>query len=500
MPHAHGSLSCPVVFWFRQDLRLSDHPALAAVRDRAVVPLYILAQAEAGTDPDSPRPPLGGALRWWLHHALESLNRSLDGGLVLRRGRVREVLGAVLRETGAGGVCWSASPDPLIQAQDLDLGAHLRAQGFTVDVRPDATLYDPEALRTKTGRPFKVFTPFWRACRAAGAPPLPLPVTRPAALVSARSDRLDDWGLLPRRPDWAAGLRATWQPGETGAHARLTAFLRNGLAGYATRRDFPGDDSGTSRLSPHLRWGEISLRQVWHAVRNRKEAAPADVEKFFSELGWRAFAQHLLCQHPDMPTVPLNPAFARMPWVADDVRFESWCRGLTGYPIVDAGMRELWQTGWMHNRVRMITASFLVKHLLIPWQKGERWFQDTLVDADTANNAAGWQWVAGCGADASPWFRIFNPVLQGARFDPGGTYVRRFVPELRALPDRWIHHPWEAPPPVLTAAGVALGATYPLPVVSHATARQRALAALAVVKESGEKESGGPVNAECRTR
>jgi deoxyribodipyrimidine photo-lyase len=294
-------------------------------------------------------------------------------------------------------------------------------------------------------------------------------------------DRLESWHLEPARPDWAGGLRETWKPGEISARSRLTAFLADGVAGYCTGRDRP-DRIGTSGLSPHLRFGEISPRQVWHAAgfaAAERPALSADIDKFLSELGWREFCRHLLFDVPDLMVRNLQPAFDGFAWRHDDMALRAWQRGLTGYPIVDAGMRQLWHCGVMHNRVRMVAASFLVKHLLIDWRQGERWFWDTLVDADAGSNPANWQWVAGCGADAAPYFRVFNPVLQGEKFDPDGFYVRRWVPELAQLPARVIHQPWSAAPLELKAAGVELGRTYPEPIIDHKVGRERALAAYA---------------------
>ncbi|MDE2575464.1 MAG: FAD-binding domain-containing protein, partial [Rhodospirillales bacterium] len=310
-------------------------------------------------------------------------------------------------------------------------------------------------------------------------PPAPAPDRLPAAPAIA-SDRLEDWRLLPRRPDWAGGLRASWTPGEAGAAARLAAFLDAGLDGYAARRDLPGI-AGTSKLSPHLAWGEISPGAMWHEAAAR---GGAGLGVFVNELLWREFSAQLLWHNAELPSAPLRRDFAAMPWREDAPALAAWQRGQTGIPIVDAGMRELWHTGWMHNRVRMVAASFLVKHLMIPWQRGEAWFWDTLVDADLATNAASWQWVAGCGADAAPYFRIFNPVLQGAKFDADGAYVRRFVPELAALPARHIHAPWLAPPAALAAAGIRLGTDYPAPIIDLAAGRARALDAFHALPKS----------------
>jgi deoxyribodipyrimidine photo-lyase len=463
----------PVIVWFRRDLRLADNPALAAAAagGQPVIAVYIL-------DDEAPGPwRPGGASRWWLHLSLRSLSARLataGSGLVLRRGPAGPVLRHLLAETGARAVFWNRLYDPWAVRRDTAIKADLASQGVTVGSHNGALLFEPSRIQSRNGKPFRVFTPFWRACVAAPPPERPLAAParlRPAALPTA--ERLEDWRLLPTRPDWAGGLRATWEPGEPAGLRRLTAFVDDALMRYGAERNRP-DRGGTSRLSPHLHFGEISARQVWHAV----SAAPPELAgPFLRQIGWREFCHHLLHQVPSMPDEPLDRSFAGFAWHDEDESLSAWRCGRTGYPIVDAGMRELWETGWMHNRVRMIVASFLTKHLLVRWQSGERWFWDTLVDADLANNAAGWQWVAGCGADAAPYFRIFNPVLQGERFDPEGDYVRRFVPEIASLPAAVIHRPWDASGTVLADAGVRLDQTYPRPLVEHAAARRRALEA-----------------------
>ena len=487
MPQDHAA-GPPVIVWFRRDLRLSDNPALhaAAATGRPVVPIYILDRESAG--PWAP----GGASGWWLHHSLDSLARSLAAHglkLVLRRGAAGPVIERLIAETGARSVYWNRRYEPWAILRDGAIRAALQAAGVAVESFNAALLFEPWAIATKSGGPYRVFTPFWHACLAAGppAPPLPEPAFGGSASAagSVESDSLDSWRLLPTAPNWAGGLRATWQPGETAAQGRLRDFLDSRLAGYESERDRP-DLGSTSRLSPHLRFGEIGPRQVWHAVHVLSAVGDGEVDagpqKFLAELGWREFSYYLLHHFPDLPETPLQPRFADFPWAEDPAALRAWQQGRTGYPFVDAGMRQLWQTGWMHNRLRMVTASFLVKHLLVPWQAGAAWFWDTLVDADLANNSAGWQWVAGCGADAAPYFRIFNTVAQGEKFDPAGDYVRRFVPELAGLPDRWIHRPWQASPGALEAAGVRLGETYPRPIVDHVEARRAALAAYEVAK------------------
>ena len=476
--------TAPILLWFRQDLRLSDNRALAAAIDtgRPILPVYIL-------DDETPGPwRLGGASRWWLHHSLDALGRDLAAlgcPLVLRRGAALPELRRLAGETGAAAVYCTRAYEPWArETEDALAGSEIAFKRFA-----GCLLFEPDALTTKSGTPFRVFTPFWKACQAAPAPKPPLP--KPRAITASdsvpRSDRLADWALLPTGPDWSGGLRETWNPGEANARTRLSDFLDDAMRSYADRRDRP-DIAGTSRLSPHLHFGEISPHRCWHAAQARIDAAP-DAAKggrsFLRELSWREFSYHLLFHWPSLPEVPFQEKFAAFAWEKNADGLRDWQRGRTGIPIVDAGMRELWRTGWMHNRVRMIVASLLVKNMLVPWREGEAWFWDTLVDADLANNAASWQWVAGCGADAAPYFRIFNPVLQGRKFDPDGAYVRRYVPELNALPDKHIHAPWEAPAEVLAAVGVRLGETYPRPILDLRESRAKALAAYDTVKARG---------------
>ena len=472
--------------WFRDDLRLSDHPALsaAAKSHSKVVCAFVLDDKAPGI-----RPP-GGAARWWLAHSLRALQASLrerGASLVLRKGSAAEIIPAVARETGAEAVYWNEIDQIPQRKLEDQVAAALAERDIAAHRLPGDLLASPSQIRNKENRGLRVFTPFWRRVQALGDPPEPLPA--PAALRGVKdigSDRLEDWALEPTRPDWAGGLRDNWSPGEVSAQVALKAFLGRGIAGYAADRDRP-DRDGTSRLSPHLRFGEISPRQIWHAARFAAAEHPhlsADIEKFLSELGWREFCRHLLFDFPDLATQNLQHHFDGFPWKQDAKALKAWQRGQTGYPIVDAGMRELWHTGVMHNRVRMVVASFLVKHLLIDWRDGEQWFWDTLVDADAGSNPANWQWVAGSGADAAPYFRVFNPILQGEKFDPDGAYVRRWVPELAQLPDRLVHQPWTATPLELASAGIELGKTYPQPIVDHKVGRERALKAYATIRGS----------------
>ncbi|PPQ27726.1 deoxyribodipyrimidine photolyase [Rhodopila globiformis] len=463
----------PAILWFRNDLRLADHAALYAAVEtgRPVLPVFILDDAASGAW----KP--GGAARWWLHHSLAALGQALEGldaRLVLRRGDSVAVLSGLVGESGAADVFTGGMADPWARRIDQAAAEALGSQGARLHRMRTTTLFNPESIRTKAGGAYGVYTPFANACLALGGPKPPLPAPRSLRAAARDSERLGDWDLLPAKPDWAAGLRAAWTPGEHGALERAEAFLRHGLGAYPAARDRPADD-GTSMLSPHLHFGEISVVQLWHMA--QRGPGGKGRELLIRELLWREFCANLLWHHPILPDAPLKPAFAAMPWRDDPAGLAAWQQGRTGVPIVDAGMRQLWRIGWMHNRVRMIVGSFLVKHLLIPWQQGEAWFWDTLVDADLANNAGNWQWVAGCGADASPWFRIFNPVLQGRKFDPEGDYVRRWVPELARLEARHIHAPWEAPRPVLSQAGITLGQTYPEPVVDLGAGRERALTA-----------------------
>jgi deoxyribodipyrimidine photo-lyase len=482
-------LVSPVIHWFRNDLRLADNCAFAqaCAAGGPVLPVYV--HDDAGSYPP------GGASRWWLHHSLASLDgdlRAQGSRLLLRAGPTAAVLAGLARETGAGCITFSRGYEPGDQELDTRLRSALDAQ---VELRPMAgrLLFEPAAIRSGSGRPYQVFTAFWKACLAALPPGAPLPAPRSVPLPERwpRTEELSSLRLLPVALDWSGGLFARWRPGEGSAMQRLDDFLAAAIAAYGHDRDFPAR-AGTSRLSPHLHFGEISPRQVWHVVRTAMAAGTVPEgagAAFLREIGWREFSAHLLHHHPHLPEQPLRPEFAEFPWEDDATLLRAWQRGRTGYPIVDAGMRELWDTGWMHNRVRMIVASFLVKHLLVPWQAGAAWFHDTLVDADLASNTASWQWVAGCGADAAPFFRIFNPVLQGRKFDPDGSYVRAHLPQLARVPARFVHAPWEAPAEVLATAGVRLGADYPLPVVDHGQARARALDAFARLR--GSSAHGG---------
>jgi deoxyribodipyrimidine photo-lyase len=476
----------PAMVWLRDDLRLDDNPALvAAAGDGPVVALFIL------DDSGKSGRPFGGASRWWLHHSLTSLiaEFAVHGvTLILRRGDPTVVVPEIARAVGAGSVHWNRRYYAWSKPLDAGIKQGLTDQGIKVESHKGNVLSEPWEIKTGGGTYFKVFTPFFRAatptCDAWAAFAQNVPDMTGHDASAYVSERLDDWGLLPTKSDWSSGLRAMWSPGGAGAKANLDAFLAGGLKGYKDNRNVPSV-VGTSRLSPHIKFGEISIRRIWNAARAKMASAPelaSDGQTFLSELGWREFSTQLVYHYEDFPDQSWKPEFRKFPWKADPTALNAWQRGMTGYPIVDAGMRELWTTGWMHNRVRMIVASLLVKHLLQDWRDGEAWFWDTLVDADIANNAAGWQWVAGSGADASPYFRIFNPMTQGENFDPKGKYVRKWVPEIARLPDSLIHRPFDAPREILQSAGVVLGQTYPRPIIDHTAGRQRALDALASLK------------------
>jgi deoxyribodipyrimidine photo-lyase len=474
------------IVWFRQDLRLADNPALSlAAAAGPVLPVYLHTPDEDGAWP------LGGASRWWLHQSLQRLDedlQALGSRLCLRVGHDSlALLLELARLCGATGVTWNRRYEPQAIARDRAIKQALRDAGLAATSHNASLLREPWEVRSQTGGPMQVFTPFWRRCLALGDPPEPLPA--PSALTAPvpwpAHTALEQLELVPRS-DWTRGLADAWQPGRAGALRQLETFLQQSFADYSEQRNRP-DLRGTSRLSPYLHYGEIGPREVWQATRlhglAHGQAERWRQSQFLTELGWREFAYHLLYHFPQTPEEPLRAKYARFPWKDDAAALRAWQRGRTGYPIVDAGLRELWTTGWMHNRVRMIAASFLVKDLLLPWNAGARWFWDTLVDADLASNTLGWQWAAGCGADAAPYFRIFNPILQGRKFDPEGHYVRRWVPELAPLPTAWLHEPWNAPPASLQNAGIQLGTTYPRPFVDHDAARQAALAALATLKD-----------------
>ena len=474
----------PIVVWLRDDLRLDDNPALAhaAETGRPVVPLYVL--DEQSQDVRA----LGGAHKWWLHHSLQSLAgdlREKGAGLTLRRGPAKDHVVDVMAAVGASALFFNRRYDPASRKVDDAVEEALRGDAvverFTANI-----LHEPDKVATKSGGYYKVYTPFWKnVSQAAPRDPIDPPKQLRPPEASAKSDDLRDWDFLPTKPDWSGGIAEFWTPGEKAAHARLEHFCDDLLAGYHDGRERPFADE-TSRLSPHLRWGEISPYRAWHtasAYAARRKTIPAEALRTFRrELVWRDFNYHLLYNFGRLERDNFNDRFDGFAWRRSPGDLEAWTKGLTGYPIVDAGMRQLWQTGWMHNRVRMVVGSFLTKDLLIHWRDGESWFWDTLVDGDIASNTSQWQWVAGSGADAQPFFRIFNPITQSEKFDPDGAYIRTFVPELKDVPAKAIHAPWQADEDVLAKAGVTLGKTYPRPLVDHGEGRRRALDAYQKVK------------------
>lgn len=457
----------PILVWLRDDLRLSDNPALSAALSADptnTIVCFVFDEQSEGIRP------LGGATRWWLHHSLTKLGQAIEqlgGQLVLRSGPAGDVIRSLVEESGADRIMWNRRYGQPERTIDAALKTWCGDNGVEATSYQANLLFEPWQITTGAGGPYKVFTPFWRACRDQPEPRVPLPAPKRLEGPSLPSEDLAAWGLLPTRPDWSAGLQEQWNPGEDGASERLDEFLGGSVDGYAGNRDLPGIE-GTSRLSPHLRFGEISPFQIWHASKAATDTSIAkDIQVFGSEVGWREFCWQLLYHNPDLATQNYRRDFDGFAWQTPTTgELGAWQRGRTGYPLIDAGMRQLWDTGWMHNRVRMAAASFLIKNLMVDWRVGEQWFWDTLVDADAANNPANWQWVAGSGADASPYFRIFNPVTQSKKFDRDGAYLKRFVPELRNAGN--VHEPWkdaEAPD------------GYPSPVVDLAETRERALSA-----------------------
>ncbi len=474
------------VVWFRRDLRLADNPALDSALSCAekVVLLYIHAPHE-----EHPWCP-GAASNWWLHHSLQAMRRELkqcNADLVIRRGDSLTVLDEIRRKVGAEGVFWNTLYEPAMKRRDQQARHALRTHGLQVRCFNGTLLREPGDVLKKDGTPYRVFTPFSKCYQGLE---LPAPLPAPARIRSAhgRLDSLDvsALGLLPALR-WYDGLQETWQPGEEGARIRLNVLSGAFLDTYPAERDIPALE-GSSMLSPHLHFGEVSPSRVWQATDVRPEPAPGVVGNmpawsFRRQLVWRDFAHHVLWNNPHTSDRPFNRKFEGFNWESDPALLERWKRGETGIPIVDAGMRQLWHTGWMHNRVRMIAASVLCKNGLVPWQEGARWFWDTLVDADLANNSMGWQWVAGCGADAAPYFRIFSPVRQGRRFDPQGRYVKRWVPELEMVPKSHVHDPWNMPATISGASGILTGKDYPAPALDLSGSRHRAFERFKLLRE-----------------
>ncbi len=459
------------IIWFRKDLRLADNPALVqAAKSGLVVPVFILEDEEAGPWKR------GAASRVWLHHSLKVLNETLDGRLTVYKGKADHILPSLVRKFDAEAVYWNRCYEPWRRERDVALKADLKSMGIQAESFKASLPWEPWEVLKADGTPYQVFTPFYRkGCLKAPAPRKPL--QKPDFDLTERdsgSIAIEDLGLIPEGYSWPNRIMAHWEIGESGALKQLDHFLMSSGSGYKRGRDYPAKDD-VSRLSPYLANGEISPNTVWYRAHMVMEGD--DLDTFCSELGWREFAHSLLYHFPDLPEKNFQPRFDPYPWQKDEKMLAAWKKGRTGIPIIDAGMRELWQTGYMHNRVRMIVASFLIKNMMTDWRDGQNWFWETLGDADLANNSAGWQWVAGSGADAAPYFRIFNPVLQSEKFDKEGDYIKRYVPELVMLPTTHIHAPWKAPEDVLEGAGVDLGKTYPLPVLDLKETRNKALAA-----------------------
>lgn len=469
-----------IIFWFRQDLRIVDNPGLSkSLKSDKVLPIYIL------DDTNSNDFAMGAASRWWLHNSLRELNKNLDNKLSLYKGDPSEILESLSSRFNIKGIFWNRCYEPWRIERDKKIKSKFIEKDIIVETFNSALLWEPWEILKSDNTPYKVFTPYYRkGCLMSEAPRKPLSAPNLNTLFEDKENvlQLDDLNLLPRIK-WYKEMEKLWEPGEKGAHKKLESFLSDGLLGYKEGRNFPSKKN-VSQLSAHMHFGEISPNQVWHRAKLKKDLPriEKDLDHFLSELGWREFSYNLLFHFPELPRENLQKKFDNFPWIDNEILFDKWKKGLTGYPIVDAGMRELWQTGYMHNRVRMIVGSFLVKNLLLHWHKGEEWFWDCLIDADLASNSASWQWVAGSGADAAPYFRIFNPILQGKRFDPDGSYIKKFIPELEQLPSKYLFSPWEAPIEVLSEANIELGSDYPEPIVDLIKSRDRALEAFSTIR------------------
>lgn len=471
----------PVIVWFRQDLRLSDNPALtAAARHGPVIPLFIY---DDTLDKISPS---GSASAWWLRESIQQLNNSIGGRLLVSRGNAQTVLTELIAHSGASAVYWNRIYDPDGILRDTQIKHSLTESGIDVNTSNGSLLREPWTVLKPDGSPYRVFTAFYR--RGYSDQPdhdKPIPQRESIEWFDGLKMGLPEVNLeIPPGEAWSSKFNTFWTPGEKGAECATDRFLRNGLKGYQVGRDFPARQS-ISRMSPYLHFGEVSSRQLLHNTMavGLAEGLEEDIACFHRELVWRDFCAYQLFHFPALPRKNLQQHFDRFPWRKDDSSLRLWQKGLTGFPIIDAAMRELWETGFMHNRQRMVTASFLVKNLMIDWREGERWFRHCLLDADLASNSANWQWVAGCGLDAAPYFRIFNPLTQSKKFDAEGHYIRRFVPELANLPDRHIHYPAEAPAEVLKTANVQPGRDYPLPICDLKETRQSALDAFASIRQ-----------------
>lgn len=466
-----SSASNVAICWFRQDLRLTDNPALYhATKEYKILPIYILDTQHAGEYMP------GGASLFWLHYSLQALNKDLQESLSLYQGDPLVILQKLVKTFKVSAIFWNRCYEPWQIKRDKLIKQTLESQQLLVKSFNGTLLWEPWQVMKQDGTQYKVFSPFYyKGCQQAPSPRLPLAKPKKMQLLKdeKNSVALEKLALLPKQ-NWDKKMKPLWDMGEKAALKKLKNFFKSGVLHYKEARNFPAK-SATSKLSPHLHFGEISPQQIYHATKELTQTKHTD--HFLSELGWREFSYYLLYHFPELPQKNWQTKFDNFPWENNKKLLQRWQKGQTGFPIVDAGMRELWQTGYMHNRVRMIVGSFLVKNLLINWQSGEAWFWDCLVDADLASNSASWQWVAGSGADAAPYFRIFNPILQGEKFDPDGDYTRQFVPELAKLPNKYLFKPWEAPVDILTKAGIQLGREYPHPIVDLKASRDAALAA-----------------------
>lgn len=467
------------IVWFRKDLRLHDNQALwEALQRGIIIPIFIWSKDEELELASSE------ASRWWLHHSLLSLKHTLQQygiSLLIREGKSEDILLKLIEETGANAVYYNERYEPSIIKRDEHLAQILHHKNIYVRSFHSNLLFHPSAILKSNGEPYKVYTAFWKRC-------IKEPISRPFSFPSSingseqmiKSDTIEGLELLPKIR-WDKKLNQYWEPGESSAIQNWKDFVQNSLPKYQLERDYPALQS-VSNLSPYLAWGNISPRAIWYSAQKHQETIAENVEAFLKQLIWREFSYHQLVHFPSIPYKSIRTQYEAFPWENKEEDFIKWKSGKTGYPLVDAGMRELWETGTMHNRVRMVVASFLVKHLLIPWTKGAEWFQHTLVDFDLANNSLGWQWVSGSGFDAAPYFRIFNPITQSEKYDKNGEYIRKWVPELEKLPSPYIHRPWEAPQHLLISADVILGEDYPLPIIDHTFARKRALHAYEMIK------------------
>ena len=468
------------IYWFRQDLRLSDNPALsAAIESGKVLPVYIL------DDINSKDHKMGEASRWWLHHSLINLNEKLNGKLSFYNDDPSKVFEELIKQYDVNSIFWNRCYEPWRIKRDKDLKIDLEKKNINIETYNGSLLWEPWKVLKSDGTPYRVFSPYYkRGCLGATPPREPIKQPDLENIISNSFDNLtlSDLNLLPD-VKWFNEMEQIWKPGEDGAKDKLHLFLDNGLLGYKEGRNFPSRKN-VSQLSPHMHFGEVSPNQVWYGaqLKEGEKGIDKDLTHFLSELGWREFSYNLLYHFPSLPKENLQKKFDNFPWEVNEGYLDKWKKGLTGFPIVDAGMRELWQTGYMHNRVRMIVGSFLVKNLLIHWHEGEKWFWDCLIDADLASNSASWQWVAGSGADAAPYFRIFNPIAQGIRFDPDGEYTKKYLPELKNIPNKYLYNPWEAPQDILAEANIELGKDYPQPIVDLKQSREKALDAFSVIR------------------